>query len=213
MRWLKKTGLWLLILTALLFVVILTCNWVIIGAAKGKLYDRIAEIPANRVGLLLGTSPRLRGGKPNLYFHYRIEAAAALYHAGKISRILVSGDNRKRNYNEPIEMQKALIAQGVPDSVIVLDYAGFRTLDSVVRSRKVFGQDSLTIISQAFHNERALYLARQNHIQAIGFNARDVNVYSGFKTNARELLARVKMFIDLSLGKGPKHLGDPIPVI
>ena len=110
-------------------------------------------------------------------------------------------------------MQYAFFAQGVPDSVIVLDYAGFRTLDSVVRSRKVFGQDSLTIISQAFHNERALYLARQNHIQAIGFNARDVNVYSGFKTNARELLARVKMFIDLSLGKGPKHLGDPIPVI
>ena len=85
-----------------------------------------------------------------------------LFQAGKISRILVSGDNRRMNYNEPVEMRKALIAHGIPDSVIVMDFAGIRTLDSVIRAKKVFGQDRFTIISQRFHNERALYIAGRN---------------------------------------------------
>lgn len=212
MKWKQKTGLALLIACGILFAVILICNRIIISTSEDKLYDNALQIPENRVGLLLGTSPKLRGGRSNLYFDYRIQAAVALYRQGKISRILVSGDNRKRNYNEPVEMRKALIANGIPDSVIVMDFAGIRTLDSVVRSKKIFGQDSVTIISQRFHNERALYIAGRNGIVAIGFNAKDVDAYSGLKTNLRELLARVKVFIDLLTRKGPRHLGEPIQI-
>lgn len=212
MKWIKRIWFILFAGMAVLFGVILVCNRVVASAAEGLVYDDIAVVPVNRAGLLLGTSPRLRTGKPNLYFNYRIDAAVRLYHSGRISRIIVSGDNRKRNYNEPLEMQKALLAMGVPDSVIVMDYAGLRTLDSVVRSKKVFGQDSITVISQRFHNERALYIARHHGIRAVGFNARDVSAYNGFRTNARELLARVKVFIDILTGKEPRHIGDPVKI-
>lgn len=206
--------LWVLLLVGcgLLAGLIGVCNQIIVRSTSDKVYADVAEVPANRVGLLLGTSPKLRSGRPNLYFHHRIDAAVALYQAGKINYVLVSGDNRRRNYNEPAEMRKALIAKGIPDSVIVLDYAGIRTLDSVIRSEKIFGQDSITIISQRFHNERAIYIACRNDIVAVGFNAKDVDAYSGFKTNLRELLARVKVFVDILTGKGPRHLGDPVVI-
>lgn len=195
----------------LLCLVVAGCYYTI-KWSPAKTYDNVQDVPYRKVGLVLGTSPRLRDGRNNLYFDYRIEAAAALYNSGKISRILVSGDNRRLNYNEPAELRKALIAKGIPDSVIVLDYAGLRTLDSVVRSKKVFGQDSVTIISQRFHNERALFIASVNGIEAIGYNARDVSAKEGFKTQGREYLARVKVFIDLVTRKGPRHLGDPVPI-
>lgn len=212
MKWIKRIWFILFAGMAVLLGVILICNRVVAGAAEGLVYDDISAVPLNRAGLLLGTSPRLRTGKPNLYFNYRIDAAVRLYRTGRICRIIVSGDNRKRNYNEPLEMQKALLARGVPDSVIVMDYAGLRTLDSVVRSKMVFGQDSITVISQRFHNERALYIARHHGIRAVGFNAQDVSAYNGFRTNARELLARVKVFIDILIGKGPRHIGDPVKI-
>ena len=110
--------------------------------------------------------------------------------------------------HEAEEMKKELMQKGVPEKSIYLDYAGFRTLDSVVRAKEVFGQTRLTIISQRFHNERAIYLAEKNGITAIGFNARDVDVYAGLKTNIRELFARVKMFIDLAIDKQPHFLGE-----
>ncbi len=212
MNWMKRLGFCFLILLLMITGIILACNWIIEKSAEGRVYGNVIEIPANRVGLLLGTSPKLKGGKANRYFDYRIEAAVFLYRSGKIERILVSGDNRQRNYNEPVEMRKALLAKGVPDSVIVMDFAGIRTLDSVVRAKKVFGQDRFTIISQRFHNERALYIAKYNGIEAVGFNATDVDAYSGLKTNTRELLARVIVFVDLLFGKGPRHLGEPITI-
>ena len=194
-------------------LLILFCNWKIEQTCKTSLYSNLKQVPANKVGLVLGTSKWLRDGRPNLYFKYRIQAAYALYKAGKIKYILVSGDNGFESYNEPREMHNALVKLGVPSEAIVLDYAGFRTLDSVVRCKKVFGQQNVTIISQPFHNKRALYIASNYGMKAIGFNARDVNLYTGFKTQLREKLARVKVFIDLYLiNKQPKFLGDKIEI-
>lgn len=209
----KRKLLRIIIVIALLCTItIIICNRKIKRFADSKTYTEVTAIPHNDVGLLLGTSPKLKNGNNNLYFDYRILAAAELYKARKIRYILISGDNRKKDYNEPEEMKKALIQKGVPESAIYLDYAGFRTLDSVVRAKEVFGQSRITIISQRFHNERAIYLAEQNGIDAIGYNAQDVNTYAGIKTNARELLARVKMFIDLAIDKQPHFLGEKIVI-
>lgn len=188
------------------------CNSVVARNAEGKCYDDISQIPHNKVGLLLGTSPWVKSGKRNVYYSNRISTTVALFNAGKIDYILVSGDNRRNDYNEPEMMKKALMAQGIPQERIVLDYAGFRTLDSVVRANKVFGQSTFTVISQKFHNERAIFLANHFGIEAIAMNARDASVYHGFKTLFREKLARVKLFVDLLVGKQPKFLGDQITI-
>jgi len=175
-------------------------------------FDRIEQIPHKRVGVVLGTSEKVRSGRPNLFFDHRMKAAVELYRSGKVDRLLLSGDNRTIHYNEPWAMRKALIAAGVDSTHITLDYAGFRTLDSMVRAREVFGQQSFTVISQRFHNERALYIARHKGIDAIGYNARDVDAYSGFRTKLREKLARVKVFLDLLMGVEPHFLGEPVPI-
>ena len=188
-------------------------NVLVNNYSSGRCYDNAEAIPYNRVGLLLGTSPKTKQGTVNLYFKYRMEAAAELYHSGKIDKILISGDNRHKNYNEPAAMRNALLELGVPDSAIVLDYAGFRTYDSMVRAKKVFGQDSVTIISQQWHNERALYIAHRVGIDAIGYNARNVALRkTAVKIGIREWLARTKMVLDLMLQREPHFLGDPITI-
>ncbi|WP_333697345.1 SanA/YdcF family protein [Bacteroides congonensis] len=207
----KRKLLYITLIIAIPCVIsLIVCNQTIKKHTAAQIYNEVITIPQNKVGLLLGTSPKLKNGNNNLYFDYRILAAVELYKAGKIKYILISGDNRREDYNEPEEMKKALMQKGIPEKFIYLDYAGFRTLDSVVRAKEVFGQNQLTIISQRFHNERAIYLAEKNGINAIGYNAKDVNAYAGLKTNIRELLARVKMFIDLAIDKQPHFLGEKI---
>lgn len=191
-------------------LLILTCHWLVSHHANGKLYKNAATVPVQKVGLLLGTSKFLRNGKLNPYYHYRVEAAAELIRAGKIKYLVISGDNTTANYNEPESMKADLIAMGIDSTILYLDYAGLRTLDSIVRLQKIFGQDSVTIISQAFHNERAVYLASRYGIAAIGYNARDVGNKVGFNVQVRERFARVKMFLDLLFGKDPKHLGEKV---
>ena len=200
------------LLLIVLVITIYVCNRTIQKNSETYIYSTVSDIPYNKVGLLLGTSPKLKSGKANLYFDYRIKAATELYNAGKVKYILVSGDNRRNSYNEPEEMKKALIAAGIPDQRIILDYAGLRTLDSVVRAHLIFGLERFTLISQQFHNERAIYLAQQSHLQAIGYNAQDVSAYAGFKTNLRELLARVKFFVDIVTNKASKHLGEKVKI-
>lgn len=207
----KRKPLYITLIIAILCIIsLIVCDQTIKKGTAAQIYNEVITIPQNNVGLLLGTSPKLKNGNNNLYFDYRILAAVELYKAGKIKYILISGDNHREDYNEPEEMKKALILKGVPEKSIYLDYAGFRTLDSVVRAKEVFGQSRLTIISQRFHNERAIYLAEKNGMDAIGYNAKDVNTYAGLKTNIRELLARVKMFIDLAIAKQPHFLGEKI---
>ncbi|MEC3877463.1 SanA/YdcF family protein [Chryseobacterium salviniae] len=169
-----------------------------------------ADLPPMKTGLLLGTSKSLNNGFPNAYFYNRIYAVVELYKTGKIQYIVVSGDNSRKDYNEPEDMQLALMEHGIPQDRIFLDFAGFRTLDSVVRAKEIFGQTKLIIISQKFHNERAVFLARQNGMEAFGFNAEDVNKYAGFKTNMREYLAKAKAYWDLIFGVEPKFGGDKV---
>jgi len=189
------------------------CNFWVEQSTRKQVYSDAAIIPANQVGLVLGTSKYTVRGFENPYFSHRIQAAVVLYKQGKIKHILVSGDNRLKEYNEPRYMLKALVEQGIPEKDITMDFAGFRTLDSVVRSKEVFGQTSITIISQKFHNQRALFLANHRDVKAIGFNAKDVPLSFSLKVRVREALARCKAVLDIViLNKQPKFLGEKVVI-
>ena len=209
MKTLKRITI--LILTTIALVILF--HQIVAQTSKSKLYSNTSEIPPNKIGLLLGTGKYLASGHINLYYRYRLEAAAELFKKGKIEFLLISGDNGRKGYNEPEMFRDDLVKLGIPKDKIFLDYAGFRTLDSVVRAKEIFGQDQFTIISQKFHNERALFISRNKDIQAIAFNAKDVRAKYGFKTKVREVFARTKMVLDLYLiGKQPKYLGDKIEI-
>lgn len=183
-------------------------NWIPNWVSRNRIYDDIQAVPPTEAGLVLGTTHQING-RENLYFRYRIDAAAKLWKAGKVKQLIVSGDNRSHRYNEPEKMRTALIARGVPDQAIICDYAGLRTLDSVIRAKEVFGYDSIIIISQKFHNQRAIYQALGHHIDATGFNAQDVPRRFGVPTQLREIGARVLMWFDVNcLNTQPKHLGS-----
>ena len=166
-QFLKKSMFILLFLLLMATVVIHNADSTIRKASVDKLYTELDSIPKREVALLLGTSKTLKNGQPNLYFQYRVEAAAALFKAKKVDFILISGDNSRKGYDEPTDMKEALVAQGIPSDKIYLDYAGFRTLDSVIRAKEIFSLTELTVVSQAFHNQRAIYLAQKYGINAI----------------------------------------------
>jgi len=212
MRKRKVISIIALAILATLFLITWLCNKAITDAAKNKLYTDLQKIPYNKVGLLLGTSKSAHFGNNNLYYDYRIEAAVNLIKNKKIKYLIISGDNSRKDYNEPETMRTDLINAGIDSSIIYLDYAGFRTFDSIKRLKEIFSQDSVTVISQKFHNERAVYLASREGITAIGYNAKDVNTAHGFKTQFREKLARVKVFVDYLFGTKPKFLGDKINI-
>ncbi|MFP4089486.1 MAG: vancomycin high temperature exclusion protein [Cyclobacteriaceae bacterium] len=176
-------------------------------------YEEINKLPANQVGLLLGTSKYVIGGKKNLYYQHRINAAVELFESGKISDILVSGDNALMEYNEPVTIQKDLLARGIPKKNIYLDYAGFDTFDSVVRASAIFGQKQLTVISQRFQNERAIYIGRHKGLELIGFSAEAIEGPKSTRVMMREKLARVKALLEVHvLNMQPKFLGDTIRI-
>jgi len=207
-KWFKR----LFVLGIVGVLVILLMNFVVQQKSKGKTFDTVADVPTKKVGLLLGTGKLIRGKWINLFYKYRIEAAVSLYKAGKVKYILISGDNSREGYDEPTSMKEDLMKAGIPESAIVLDYAGFRTLDSIVRCKKVFGEEDIIIISQKFHNERAIYLAESNDMNALAYNAQDTKGKYGLKTHLREYLARVKMHLDIWFGKDPKFLGEEIEI-
>ncbi len=211
-RWTKRGLLAAEVLVLLPIVILLVTNQVIRISADSQLYDAVGDIPYSKVGLVLGTSHRVRNGGPNPYFHNRMEAAATLYHHGKISYLIASGDNRSIYYNEPEQMRQALIRLGVPDEVIYPDQAGLRTLDSVIRAKEVFGQTKLTIISQRFHNQRAVYIANRHGMEVYAFNAEDVPPAKTDRTVVREWFAKANVFWDLLTNKQPLHLGEIIPI-
>ena len=211
--WFRRTLLLGFIVIALFLGFIWYANYAATSAGKGILFDDVNDVPRQRAGLVFGCSHKL-GKRDNLYFKYRIQAAAELWHAGKVDFLIVSGDNREKYYNEPVTMRKALVKAGVPMDKIVCDYAGLRTLDSVLRANKIFGLDELTLVSQKFQNERAAYIAKANGMKVYGYNARDVEGYAARKTEDREVLARVKMWLDVNIiKKQPRHLGEREPIL
>lgn len=193
----KKCRIILLCLVTVLLITILSCYLLVSANAKGKTFNDVQNIPYNEVGLLLGTSPVTSNGEHNYYFDERIKAAVTLYHSGKIRRIIASGGDYSSNggCNELMAMRDSLIKQGIPDSLVSLDYQGTRTLYSITKAKDL---GSITVISQKYHNERAIYLAEHYGLQAIAYNATMPNIAKKKIRNiSREFLARVKLFIDL----------------
>lgn len=182
-------------------------------SGSSTLTSDISMLPYNRCGLLMGTSKYRPEGGVNPWFVNRVDAAAELFHAGKIDFIIATGDNSDKRYNEPRAMLGELVERGVPGDRVFLDYAGFRTLDSIIRAREIFGQRSITVISQKFHNERAVYIGRHFNMDIAGYNAPDSADSGWFKVRSREVFARFRAFIDIHVtGEQPRFLGVKINV-
>jgi SanA protein len=206
---LYKTGLVLSLVTIL---AILISNYWIISFGKKYSYAFVKDVEPKELALVLGTSKSVNGIHENPFFYYRMRAAAELYHSGKVKHILVSGDNSNKAYNEPLDMKKRLMKLGVPEHAITMDFAGRRTLDSVVRCKEIFQKKSVIIISQEFHNYRALFIARFYGMDAIGFSAKYPNQVSS-KTLLREYFARPKAILDLYILKtSPQIMGEKIKI-
>ncbi len=187
-------------------------NRAVLDSSKGRIYEDLRDIPNEPVGLVLGTSPTLHGAR-NPFFERRMDAGARLYKAGKVRKLLVSGDNGTPYYDEPDAMRKALLDRGIPEKDIVLDYAGFRTLDSVVRAQSVFGMNRFTIVTDDFHLPRALYIAAEKHLDAVGYQTAPLPRSVSPWTYVREMGARSLVWIDLHvINRQPKFSGPPSPI-
>lgn len=208
----KKILLSFFVIFVCMAVSIVWANYSIQRSAEPYITDDLRRVPFMKTGVLLGSGKYLQNGLINDFFEKRIKATVTLFKSGKIRFILISGDNSTQQYNEPQDMKDALVKFGIPEKFIYLDYAGFRTFDSMIRAKEIFDQDSFIVISQKFHNERAVYIARNNGIVAFGYNAEDVSAYNGFLTNVRELFARAKVFLDTFFGVKPTYLGEKIHI-
>ncbi len=197
---------------SLTLILIVYANFSVFTTSKNYLYYSLKEVPEKKTGLLLGTSRKLKNGMPNQFFYFRIKACLELFEAGKIKQILISGDNGTKAYNEPLDMKEELIRRGIPENKIFLDYAGFDTYDSVIRASRIFGQDEFIVVSQKFHNQRAVYIGRKNGLSIIGYNALDVKKMSGLKTKIREYFACVKAFLDVTFNVDPYFPGEKEPM-
>lgn len=205
----RRLKIILLVLVSSVFIFILFTNLWMINTTRASIFETIETIPHRNVALVLGTSRQLSNGQPNPFFTNRIETAYQLYLKKKIDHIIVSGDNRTKYYNEPAEMRKALIAKGVPSTDITLDFAGLRTFDSIVRCKEIFGQESITIITQPFHSYRALFIGHYYKMDAIVMVANEPELWQSAKVIGREILARPLAVLDLYvLNTAPRHLGE-----
>lgn len=187
---------------------------VIISSTASRVYEDTGSMAKNDVALVLGTAKFMPDGRLNLFFKYRIEAAAKLYHEGKVEHILVSGGNPTIGYDEPTDMAGRLVEMGVAKDDITLDFAGYRTLDSIVRAKEVFGLKGFTIVSQKFHNYRAIFLADHYELDTVAYNARTPRCLAAVKAIARDHLARVKAILDIYiLDTQPRYSGPKEPII
>ncbi len=204
-----------LMLIAIIFsaAIVVGMNLWVIRSAAPYLYDSAEHLPTANVALILGASPYSLDGRPSGHFQGRIHAAVELFTAGRVRHLLASGSNPDRRYNEPRKMFEALTAAGVPESAITMDFAGRRTLDSVVRARAVFGQQRLVIVSQRYHLHRAIFLARQRGVDAVGYVAPRPQLHRRVNAEIREVAARVLAILDIYvLNTEPHFLGELEPI-
>jgi SanA protein len=205
-------GWWSLAVAGCAAVSLAACDWWVGATTEGRVYDRLAELKPAPVALLLGTSPR-NAGRPNPFYQARIKAAQELFAAGKVAGILVSGDNRRANYNEPVMMKADLVRAGVPREFVTMDFAGFRTLDSVVRAKTVFQQNRVIVVSQRFHAQRALFLAQHVGLEADAYVAEEPQWNWWIRVRVREVFARALACLDVwVLNRQPHFLGPVEPV-
>ncbi len=209
-NYMKQLAKIICILVLSLTAVIFLSDITTVLISHPKSYNLEKYLPDREVWLVLGTSKYLPDGRRNLFYIYRMNAAEELYNKWKIKKIIVSGDNAQKEYDETTAMRNDLIAAWIPIGSIYMDYAGFRTLDSVVRAKKVFGQDEITIISQEFHVQRAVVLAQFYWIDAVWFEAQEVPMRISPRVWIRERWARVKMWLDIITRKWPKFLWKPV---
>ncbi len=196
-----------------LLLTVFACDQLVTKASLGRHTPHLPSVRKTTVAIVPGCSEYLADGRKNLYFLNRIDAAVELFEASKCHWIIVSGDNSHKHYNEPERMKAALVARGIPEEKVVCDFAGFRTLDTVARAATVFQLDKAVIVSQAFHNERAIFLAKHFGLDAAGYDAGEVSFAGGLKTRLREKLARVKTVLDVYvLNTKPRFYGDPLPI-
>lgn len=204
-RRLRRGLIWVAALA--LVLVALINNWVV-NNSEAYVYSNWSLLPDNEVGLVLGTSPFTRSGKPNPQFYGRIEAAVQLYQLGKIKKIIVSGANPDSTYNEPRQMWRELTKAGIPSQAITMDFAGVRTFDSISRAKAVFNLEQMTVITQEYHAYRAVFIAKKLNIRVAGYAATSDNIGAFSRTYIREVFARVKAVLDLYvLSTEPKFLG------
>ena len=217
-NWMHKTRIRLLTAIGSVVVIAAGClfwtNHICRSAAVGRVFRSVDEVPQHDVALVLGTGKLTARGFTNLHFKQRMDAAAALYRAGKVRHLLLSGDNHIKGYDEPTDMRDALVAVGVPTNAITCDYAGFRTLDSVLRANSVFGLTNFTIVTEEFHCPRALWIARRHGLDAVAFAAPDLGARWSARVKAREIAARAWCALDLYvLNRAPKFPGPREPIL
>lgn len=186
-------------------LLILANVWVV-ALTSGRTYTKISKVPPRESALVLGTSPKMRSGIANPYFTARMDAVGTLYHHGKVKKIIVSGE-KSENYDEPAAMKRFLVyTEGVPESIIIEDPKGFNTHKSILRCKNVYGEKNVIIVSQGFHNLRALFFARNNGMNALGYDAQDVSKNESFYRNhTREFFARVLAVFYYVLGISPEE--------
>jgi SanA protein len=211
-RWVKRIAIAFVAVMATACFFCFATNRAVLGSADGKIYTNTGSIPAEPVALVLGCAPIINGNA-NAFFWRRMTAAAALYKAGKVRKLLVSGDNGTVAYDEPTAMRDALVKLGIPEKSIVLDYAGFRTLDSIIRAREIFGVSRCTIVTDDFHLPRALFIAGERHINAVGFQTQPVDRRISPMTYVREVGARSLAWLDMHvIVRQPRFLGKREPI-
>ena len=186
-------------------LLILANVWVV-ALTGGRTYNKISKVPSRDCALVLGTSPKMRSGVANPYFTARMDAVGTLYHHGKVKKIIVSGE-KSENYDEPAAMKRFLVyTEGVPENIIIEDPKGFNTHKSILRCKNVYGEKNVIIVSQGFHNLRALFFARNNGMNALGYDAQDVSKNESFYRNhTSEFFARVLAVFYYILGISPEE--------
>ena len=208
---LKRVFIGLLFIILLMVATALGLDRWISWKTAPLIYENVSSLPHRQVGVVLGTAKYYRTGVINQYYLYRMQGALNAYNSGKVNYMLLSGDNALQSYNEPMTMRRDLIKAGVDPADIVLDYAGFRTLDSIVRTRKVFDTNDFIIITQRFHCERALFIALQLGIQAQCYAVPSPK--NMLSVRFREVGARLGALADLFLLKRePRFLGPLVPI-